>query len=129
MTMQNDPAAGEPRDAKTCPEYRLTTSAALDGAVDTAITTAAAPHPDVVAISRISAVPTILKVISENTGLRLALVARVTENEWTALATLDRMEFGLSAGDHLDVATTLCREVRSSREPIVIEHPSQEPEF
>ncbi|WP_420127439.1 GAF domain-containing sensor histidine kinase [Longimicrobium sp.] len=107
----------------------MTTSTAPEGAVDPAFTAAAAPHPDVVAISRISAVPTILKVISENTGLRLALVARVTENEWTALATLDRMEFGLRAGDHLDVATTLCSEVRSSREPIVIEHASQEPEF
>lgn len=84
---------------------------------------------DIAAISRISAVPTILKVISETTGLRLALVARVTEDSWTACAALDRMNFGLSAGDQLDVATTLCREVRSSLQTIVIEHASQEPQF
>lgn len=107
----------------------MTTSTALDGGRDTATRPAAASHPDVAAIARISAVPTILKVISETTGLRLALVARVTETEWTALATLDRMDFGLRAGDHLDVATTLCREVRASHEPIVIEHASQEPGF
>ncbi len=84
---------------------------------------------DIAAISRITAVPTILKVISETTGLRLALVARVTEDSWTACATLDRMDFGLRPGDHLDVATTLCREVRASLEPVIIEHASREPQF
>jgi signal transduction histidine kinase len=85
--------------------------------------------PDVAAVQRIGAVPTILRVISETTGLRLALVARVTESSWTACAALDRMDFGLSAGDTLDVATTLCREVRQTAEPIVIEHASREPAF
>lgn len=87
------------------------------------------PDPDVAAVARIGAVPTILKVVSETTGLRLALVAKVTENAWTACAALDRMEFGLSAGDQLDVATTLCREVRATGEPVIIEHASQEPDF
>jgi signal transduction histidine kinase len=85
--------------------------------------------PDVAAVSRISAVPTILKVVSEATGLRLALVARVTEDAWTACAVLDRMEFGLEVGGRLEVATTLCSEVRDRREPIVIEHASQEPDY
>jgi sigma-B regulation protein RsbU (phosphoserine phosphatase) len=107
----------------------LTTSTALHGGRDPDPPLAASSDPDVAAIARITAVPTILRVISESTGLRLALVARVTEDQWTALATLDRMEFGLNAGDHLDVATTLCREVRESHQPIVIEHASQEPDF
>jgi signal transduction histidine kinase len=84
---------------------------------------------DIAAIARISAVPTILKVISETTGLRLALVARVTEGSWTACAVLDRMNFGLEVGGQLEVATTLCSEVRSTLEPIIIEHASQEPEY
>ena len=84
---------------------------------------------DIAAIARISAVPTILKVISETTGLRLALVARVTEGSWTACAVLDGMNFGLGVGDNLDVATTLCREVRQTLESIVIEHASEEPQF
>jgi signal transduction histidine kinase len=85
--------------------------------------------PDVAAVSRIGAVPTVLKVISEITGLRLALVARVTQDAWTACAVLDRMNFGLEVGGRLEVATTLCSEVRDTRLPIVIEHASREPEF
>jgi signal transduction histidine kinase len=84
---------------------------------------------DIAAVARISAVPTILEVVSESTGLRLALVARVTRNEWTACATLDRMSFGLNVGDKLEVTTTLCSEVRDSQQPIVIEHASQDPAF
>lgn len=84
---------------------------------------------DIAAIQRIGAVPTILKVVSEATGLRLALVARVTEDAWTCCAVLDRMEFGLNVGDNLEVATTLCSEVRAQMEPIVIEHASREPAF
>ena len=84
---------------------------------------------DIDAVARISAVPSILRVISEMTGLRLTLIARVTSDSWTACATLDRLGFGLDPGDQLDVATTLCSEVRDSHSPIVIEHASQEPEF
>jgi len=84
---------------------------------------------DVAAIARISTVPTILKVISETTGLRLALVARVTEGSWTACAVLDRMGFGLQVGGQLEVATTLCSEVRDTLEPVIIEHASREPGY
>ncbi|MDB4879046.1 MAG: histidine kinase [Gemmatimonadetes bacterium] len=84
---------------------------------------------DIAAIGRISAVPTILHVISEITGLRLTLVARVTQSTWTCCAVLDRMNFGLQVGGTLEVATTLCSEVRDSHAPIIIEHASAEPEF
>ena len=84
---------------------------------------------DIAAVSRISAVPTMLKVVSEVTGMRLALIARVTRDSWTACAVLDRMNFGLGVGDHLEVATTLCSEVRDTLEPIIIEHASSEPAF
>ena len=84
---------------------------------------------DIAAVARIGAVPTILRVVSEVTGLRLALVARVTRESWIACAVLDQMDFGLGVGDQLEVATTLCSEVRDSHEPIIIEHASAEPEF
>lgn len=84
---------------------------------------------DIAAVQRISAVPAILRVVSEVTGLRLTLIARVTADSWVACATLDRLGFGLNPGDHLEVATTLCSEVRDSHTPIIIEHASQEPEF
>ncbi|MDB4976313.1 MAG: histidine kinase [Myxococcaceae bacterium] len=83
--------------------------------------------PDVAAIQRIGAVPTILRVISHATGLRLTLIARVTENSWKACAVHDRMNFGLEVGGELDLATTLCSEVRSSRRAIVIDQASEDP--
>jgi signal transduction histidine kinase len=84
---------------------------------------------DIAAVARIGAVPTILRVVSQVTGLRLALIARVTRESWVACAVLDQMGFGLDVGDQLEVATTLCSEVRDTHEPIIIEHASREPEF
>ena len=84
---------------------------------------------DVAAISRLSAVPTILRVIAETTGLRFTLVARVTQDEWVACAVHDLISFGLQAGGTLDVATTLCRDVRSTRAPVVMDHASTDPTY
>lgn len=62
---------------------------------------------DITAISRIAAVPSILEVLLETTGLRVAFVARITHDSWTACAVLDRAGFGLNVGDQLDIETTL----------------------
>ncbi len=61
---------------------------------------------DVAAIGRVGAVETILRVLLEATGLRIALVARVTQESWTACAVLDKAGFGLKPGDTLDLAAT-----------------------
>lgn len=61
---------------------------------------------DVAAVGRIDGIETVLKVLARATGLRIALVARVTEDSWTACAILDDAGFGLKPGDGLDVATT-----------------------
>jgi signal transduction histidine kinase len=81
---------------------------------------------DISAISRINAVPAILQVISETTGLRFAAVARVTEDSWTACAVLDRINFGLQVGGELDVTTTLCHEIHTSHETIIISKASED---
>ena len=39
---------------------------------------------DIATINRISAVPAMLQVIAEMTGMRFAAVARVTQTTWTA---------------------------------------------
>jgi len=49
-----------------------------------------------------------------------AAVARVTEDHWVACSVLDHISFGLKPGDELKIETTLCREIRLSGEPIVI---------
>ena len=84
---------------------------------------------DISAISRIEAVPRLLKVICESTGMGFAAVARVTDERWIACAVEDRVSFGLVPGGELPLASTLCHDVRSSDKAIFIDHASQDPVF
>lgn len=61
---------------------------------------------DVGAISRIPSVEMVLRVLRRVTGLRIALVARVTDTSWTACAVLDEAGFGLKPGDELALSDT-----------------------
>jgi signal transduction histidine kinase len=83
----------------------------------------------IAAIGRIEAVPTLLAVLCETTGMRFAVVARVTDTTWTACAVQDDMHLGVKPGGELAVNTTLCFESRASRTPIVIEHASIDPRY
>jgi signal transduction histidine kinase len=82
---------------------------------------------DVAAVARIAAVPTLLRVLCETTGMGFAAVARVTDGSWTACAVQDDIGFGLKPGGQLDVHTTLCQQVRASRVPVVIDEASADP--
>ncbi len=84
---------------------------------------------DISAISRINAVPAILQVICETTGLRFAAVARVTDDSWTACAVLDQINFGLQVGGELDVTTTLCHEIHASHQTIIISKVSEDERY
>ena len=84
---------------------------------------------DIATIGRISAVPAMLKVISDMTGLRFAAVARVTEDNWTACAVLDQLNFGVGVGSELDLTTTICHEIRGSHESVVIDKASEDPVY
>jgi len=86
-------------------------------------TTAAA---DIATIARIDAVPAILQVICETTGMRFAAVARVTDTSWTTCAVLDTLGFGLKVGEELDITTTLCHEIRTSHQTIIIDKVSED---
>ncbi|CAN5503301.1 hypothetical protein BH10ACI1_BH10ACI1_17380 [soil metagenome] len=61
---------------------------------------------DIALVSRISAVEMILKTLQSLTDLRVSLVARVTNDSWTACAVLDRAGFGMDTGDQLEITTT-----------------------
>jgi len=78
---------------------------------------------DIAVIGRISAVPAILQVISETTGMGFAAVARVTDSSWTACAVLDKLNFGLQPGGELELTTTICHEIQSSHlhEAVIID--------
>lgn len=84
---------------------------------------------DVAAVARLSAVPSILKIVCDHTGMRFAAVARVTDGTWTACAVEDNIAFGLAPGGQLDVHTTLCKEARAAREPVVFDHASEDPRY
>jgi signal transduction histidine kinase len=84
---------------------------------------------DVSAVNKIEAVPTLLEVLCDITGMRFAAVARVTESTWTACVVKDDISFGLEPGDQLDLESTLCIESKRSNEPIVIEHASVDPRY
>ncbi|HZZ02725.1 GAF domain-containing sensor histidine kinase [Paraburkholderia sp.] len=84
---------------------------------------------DIEAVSRIDAVPSILRLICKNTGMGFAAVARVTEQSWTACAVQDDVNFGLVAGGQLDLRTTLCFESRAARASIVIDNFDNDPVY
>jgi signal transduction histidine kinase len=84
---------------------------------------------DVAALNRLQAVPTLLEVLCESTGMRFAAVARVSENTWTACVVKDEISFGVTAGGQLDLESTLCIESKRSNAPIVIEQASADPRY
>ncbi len=61
---------------------------------------------ELAAIDRLEVVKTALMVLRQTSGLRIALVARVTAASWTACAVLDEADFGLKPGDELELSTT-----------------------
>ena len=81
---------------------------------------------DIDAISAIDAVPTILNVVCRVTGMGFAAVARVTEERWICCAVQDEIQFGLKPGGELKVETTICHEIRQSREAVVIDHVAED---
>src|SRR6202522_1582067 len=81
---------------------------------------------DIESVRRIKAVPTILDVVCRTTGMRVAAVARVTEDRWVACSVLDEIDFGLKPGGELQVETTICHQIRQCREPVVINHVAED---
>ena len=81
---------------------------------------------DIAAVQRIPAVPTILEIVCQSTGMGFAAVARVTEDRWIACEVLDNVSFGLAAGGELQVETTLCHEIRQHRQVVAIDNVAQD---
>lgn len=81
---------------------------------------------DIETVSRIAAVPTILEVVCRTTGMRFAAVARVTEDRWIACSVLDEVDFGLKPGGELKVETTICDEIRQSRQAVIIDNVAED---
>jgi len=77
---------------------------------------------DIERIRQIPIVPTMLEVICNTTGMGFAAIARVTEHSWVACSVRDEIAFGLEPGGELTLETTICNEIRSSGQSVVINH-------
>jgi signal transduction histidine kinase len=84
---------------------------------------------DLDAIARIGAVDKILKMVCHTTGLGFSAVARVTPTRWVACAVRDLISFGLGPGGELEIATTICDEIRESGQLVVIDDALNDPVF
>jgi signal transduction histidine kinase len=84
---------------------------------------------DIAAIGRIGAVPMILRVICQSTGMGFAAVARVSDATWTACAVHDDIAFGLGPGGQLELKTTLCHEVRLSGRIVAFDDALEDPVY
>jgi len=85
--------------------------------------------PEINAVNRIPAVQMVLRVLRETTGMRYALVARVTPDSWTACAVIDDLGLGIGAGDHLELSTTYCNVVQGSLEPLMMSNVSEDERY
>jgi signal transduction histidine kinase len=84
---------------------------------------------DVAAIGAIAAVPTILEVVCRSTGMGFAAVARLTDDRWIACQVRDQIDFGLKPGGELVLESTICNEIRQTREAVMIDHVAESPTY
>lgn len=84
---------------------------------------------DIQAISKIPVVDNILEVICRTTGMGFATIARVTHDSWVACAVKDDIQFGIVPGGELKIETTICYEIESTREAVVIDHVAEDKKF
>lgn len=75
------------------------------------------------------AVTAILERICDISTMGFAAVARVTDSRWIACQVVDRIEFGLEAGDELELKTTICDEIRQSGHAVIIDTVAGNPEW
>lgn len=83
------------------------------------------PEPlrlDVELVGTVQAVPTILDIVCRSTGMRFAVVSRVTDAHWVACSVRDDLNFGLRPGGELALETTFCNRVRESSQNVIIDH-------
>ena len=55
------------------------------------------------------------------TTMRFAALGRITDTHWIACQVDDRIDFGLTPGQELELRMTVCDEVRRSGEMVVID--------
>lgn len=88
------------------------------------------PNPfaaDIELVQRIPDIEALLERVCALTGMGFAAAARVTEERWVCCHVLDKIEFGMNAGDELEIKTTICDEIRASGRGVFIDHVGSDP--
>ncbi len=84
---------------------------------------------DIETVANLSVVRPILDVVAQTTGMGFAAVARVTDTQWVACAVRDDIDFGLKPGGELKLDSTICHEIRQSRQGVVFDDAQNDPVF
>ncbi len=74
---------------------------------------------DIEILSGSQLIGTILETIMLATNMRFAAVARVTADRWVACRTVDEVNFGLLAGDEIEIRSTFCQSVRDTGDRVM----------
>lgn len=74
---------------------------------------------DILKLAGSDLVGTILETVMLATNMRFAAVARVTNERWVACRTVDEVNFGLAAGDEIEIQSTFCQTVRDTSEKVL----------
>lgn len=83
----------------------------------------------VAAIGRIHAVPTLLEVLCEISGMRFAMIARDVGKTLTVCAAKDGLQLAIEVGSPFAHRTNLALDVQALRTSIVIERASSDPRY
>ena len=84
---------------------------------------------DIITIGKIPIVENLLDVVCQTTKMGFAAIARVTDERWIVCSVRDDISFGLTPGDELELKTTICNEIRQHKNPVIINHVAEDPEF
>lgn len=74
---------------------------------------------DITMLAGSSLIGTILETVMLATNMRFAAVARVTADRWIACRTVDEVNFGLNAGDEIEIESTFCQSVHQTSKKVV----------
>lgn len=74
---------------------------------------------DIEMLASSALVGTVLETVMLATNMRFAGVARVTADRWVACRTVDEVNFGLAAGDEIEIQSTFCQSVRETSEKVM----------
>jgi GAF domain-containing protein len=83
-------------------------------------------NPEMVALGDDERLRSILRQICEETRMGFSAIAGVTEKQWIACQIEDRIGFGLSPGEELNICETICDEIRETGQAVLFDDASDD---